>query len=295
MDGESAFQRSGELGCRLFEVLPRCHGPILATHNGVVAIREPVEDLYAELGVDRTATRDEIAAAFRARARDLHPDVHPGDLPAAERFKRVSMAYGVLSDPARRARYDSGQLTAPVTPRAPAPTARGRPSQRLGAARGRGALAPQPARGSLGRGERHCAHRPRARRRPVGGLAPASRCRPPQRGSRRGRDRRRRRGRATAPVHDPRRARRPRGRGDQEWGGATRGRHEGRHSLRPERSHQHRHRHLAHRAGRHAVDRRGEAVRGRDRAARVRDAEASPDERRASPAAPPTRCGTGLA
>jgi hypothetical protein len=81
-----------------------------------VAIREPVDDLYAELGVARTATREEIAAAFRARARDLHPDVNPGDVPAAERFKRVSMAYGVLSNPARRARYDSGQRTAQGTP-----------------------------------------------------------------------------------------------------------------------------------------------------------------------------------
>jgi hypothetical protein len=89
----------------------------------VVAIREPVDDLYAELGVDRAATREEIAAAFRARARDLHPDIHPGDVPAAERFKRVSMAYGVLSDPARRARYDSGTLTVPLRPRAPAPAA----------------------------------------------------------------------------------------------------------------------------------------------------------------------------
>jgi hypothetical protein len=84
----------------------------------VVAIREPVDDLYAELGVDRAATREEIAAAFRARARDLHPDIHPGDTPAAERFKRVSMAYGVLSDPARRARYDSGRLTVSLRPRA---------------------------------------------------------------------------------------------------------------------------------------------------------------------------------
>jgi hypothetical protein len=86
-----------------------------------VAIREPVEDLYAELGVDRAATREEIATAFRARARDLHPDTHPGDFPAAERFKRVSVAYGVLSDPARRARYDSGQLTVPLRPRAAVP------------------------------------------------------------------------------------------------------------------------------------------------------------------------------
>jgi hypothetical protein len=87
----------------------------------VVAIREPVVDLYAELGVDREATREEIGAAFRARARDLHPDVRPGDLLAAERFKRVSMAYGVLRDPVRRARYDSGQLTVPVRPTTPAP------------------------------------------------------------------------------------------------------------------------------------------------------------------------------
>ena len=67
-----------------------------------MAIREPVVDLYAELGVDRGATREEIATAFRARARDLHPDVRPGDHTAAEQFKRVSMAYGVLCDPLPR-------------------------------------------------------------------------------------------------------------------------------------------------------------------------------------------------
>ena len=65
MGGEPALQRGGELGGDRFEVVPRRHEPILATHNGVVAIREPVDDLYAELGVARTATRDEIAAAFR--------------------------------------------------------------------------------------------------------------------------------------------------------------------------------------------------------------------------------------
>jgi curved DNA-binding protein CbpA len=98
-----------------------------------VAIREPVDDLYAELGVGRTATRDEIATAFRARAREFHPDAHPGDVPAAERFKRVSRAYRVLSDPAQRARYDSGRrevtanrrepsvVPSPATPRSAAP------------------------------------------------------------------------------------------------------------------------------------------------------------------------------
>jgi hypothetical protein len=120
VDGEPALQRGGEGRCCGLDFLPRRHDPILATQNGVVAIREPVDDLYAELGVGRTATRDEITSAFRARARELHPDAHPGDVPAAERFKRVSMAYRVLSDPARRARYDSGRRAAtPTTPRPP--------------------------------------------------------------------------------------------------------------------------------------------------------------------------------
>src|SRR5436190_16721049 len=64
-------------------------------------------DLYAELGLDLTATDDEIAAAFRALAKELHPDARPGDATAAERFKRVSAAYRVLSDHDRRATYDA--------------------------------------------------------------------------------------------------------------------------------------------------------------------------------------------
>jgi len=100
-----------------------------ATHNGAVRIREPGGDLYAELGVAPTATSNEIAAAFRALARELHPDANPGanpgDTPAAERFKRVSMAYGELSDPVRRARYDasSSPAVAPAAAPAPAPAA----------------------------------------------------------------------------------------------------------------------------------------------------------------------------
>ena len=83
-----------------------------------VAIRPPVDDLYRELGVGRDATRDEIAAAFRIRARELHPDARPADAPdAEERFKRLSRAYGVLGDPIQRARYDAG-LEAPGLPAA---------------------------------------------------------------------------------------------------------------------------------------------------------------------------------
>ncbi len=82
---------------------------MLPTHNGVVVMRSPVGDLYAELGVERTATAEEIVTAFRSRARELHPDARPADtVEAEERFKRVSRAYGVLSDPVQRARYDAG-------------------------------------------------------------------------------------------------------------------------------------------------------------------------------------------
>jgi hypothetical protein len=71
-----------------------------------VALRQPLGDLYEELGVARDASRDEIAAAYRARAKELHPDTRPVDADAADRFARVGTAYRVLSDPEERARYD---------------------------------------------------------------------------------------------------------------------------------------------------------------------------------------------
>lgn len=64
-------------------------------------------DLYALLGVPHTATDDEIKSAYRRRARELHPDANGGDPESEARFKEVSLAYEVLSDPDRRARYDS--------------------------------------------------------------------------------------------------------------------------------------------------------------------------------------------
>lgn len=69
--------------------------------------REWIEkDFYKELGVSSDASADDIKKAYRKLARDLHPDANPGDTKTEERFKAVSEAYAVLSDPARRKEYD---------------------------------------------------------------------------------------------------------------------------------------------------------------------------------------------
>ncbi|MEY2966476.1 MAG: molecular chaperone DnaJ [Actinomycetota bacterium] len=65
-----------------------------------------MSDFYELLGVSRTAGADEIKRAYRKRARELHPDANPDDPEAEDRFKEVSRAYEVLSDPDARARYD---------------------------------------------------------------------------------------------------------------------------------------------------------------------------------------------
>src|SRR6266550_137168 len=64
-------------------------------------------DYYAALGVRRDADADEIKKAYRRLARELHPDVNP-DPQTQERFKEITQAYEVLSDPGKRQMYDMG-------------------------------------------------------------------------------------------------------------------------------------------------------------------------------------------
>jgi curved DNA-binding protein CbpA len=66
----------------------------------------PDGDLYQLLGVPQEASREEIALAWRRRARAEHPDARPADADAPGRFRALAEAWRVLGDPARRAAYD---------------------------------------------------------------------------------------------------------------------------------------------------------------------------------------------
>jgi curved DNA-binding protein CbpA len=108
------------------------------------APREPARDLYQLLGVARDASREEIALAWRRRAREEHPDARQGDDGAPARFRALAEAWRVLGDPGRRAAYDRGldpgqppgriRVTVRRSPAAPGPGAAGSTAPPAGAA-----------------------------------------------------------------------------------------------------------------------------------------------------------------
>lgn len=71
-----------------------------------------MRDPYVVLGVAREASDDAIKKAYRRLAKKLHPDLHPGNRANEQQFKEVTAAYDLLSDPAKRARFDRGEIDA---------------------------------------------------------------------------------------------------------------------------------------------------------------------------------------
>ncbi|MCI9480095.1 MAG: J domain-containing protein [Lachnospiraceae bacterium] len=66
-----------------------------------------MKDWYRILGVSRQASESELKAAYRKLAKQYHPDAHPGDQECERRFRDISEAYSILSDPEKRRKYDA--------------------------------------------------------------------------------------------------------------------------------------------------------------------------------------------
>ena len=75
------------------------------------------EDPYTVLGVPKTASDDDIRRAFRKLAKESHPDLHPGNATAAERFRKLAAANDIVGDPVKRKQYDRGEIDAAGEPR----------------------------------------------------------------------------------------------------------------------------------------------------------------------------------
>ena len=83
-----------------------------------------LDDPYQILGLARDASADDIRRAYRKLAKQHHPDLNPGDKAAEERFKAISVANELLSDPDKRGKFDRGEIDAAGQERAPRPSYR---------------------------------------------------------------------------------------------------------------------------------------------------------------------------
>jgi DnaJ-class molecular chaperone len=91
-----------------------------------------MKDPYETLGLRRTATAEEIKRTYRKLAKKLHPDLNPGQKKIETQFKEVTAAYELLSDPAKRARFDRGEIDASGAERGFRPGGRGAGGGRRG-------------------------------------------------------------------------------------------------------------------------------------------------------------------
>lgn len=66
--------------------------------------------LYEVLGIEETASQEDVRRAYRKLAKKLHPDLNPGDKHAEEKFKAISSAFSILGDEEKRKKYDAGEI-----------------------------------------------------------------------------------------------------------------------------------------------------------------------------------------
>jgi DnaJ-class molecular chaperone len=97
-----------------------------------------MRDLYSLLGIPRTASEADIKSAYRKLAKELHPDRNKDKPNAAEKFSEVTRAYDLLSDKAKRAQYDRGEIDAEGNPANPFAGMGGRPGYGRGGTYGAG-------------------------------------------------------------------------------------------------------------------------------------------------------------
>src|SRR5919202_1377529 len=71
-----------------------------------------MRDPYEVLGLRRDASADDVKLAYRRLAKQSHPDLNPGNHHVEHRFREITAAYELLSDPAKRARFDRGEIDA---------------------------------------------------------------------------------------------------------------------------------------------------------------------------------------